>query len=62
MKFEPADDIVQRHDEAAAQLTRAILLLRKIAQLRANLSSQRLGHHATDHARCNTTDIVDLLT
>ena len=39
MKFEPADDIEQRHDEAVAQLPRAILLLRKIAQLRANRTS-----------------------
>jgi uncharacterized protein len=34
-EFEPADDIDARLDEAAAEIPRAILLLRKIAQLRA---------------------------
>ncbi len=38
-EFEPAEDIEQRLDEAAAQLPRTILLLRKIAQLRANRPS-----------------------
>jgi uncharacterized protein len=34
-EFEPAEDIEERLDEAAANIPRAILLLRKIAQLRA---------------------------
>jgi uncharacterized protein len=34
--FEPADDIDDRLDEAAAEIPRAILLLRKIAQMRAS--------------------------
>jgi len=38
-KFEPAEDFEQRLDEAAAQLPRTILLLRKIAQLRENRPS-----------------------
>jgi uncharacterized protein len=38
-QFEPAEDIEERLDEAAAQLPRAILLLRKIAQLRASRAS-----------------------
>lgn len=37
--FEPADDIENRLDDAAAQIPRAILLLRKIAQLRASRTS-----------------------
>ena len=43
-KFEPAEDIEQRLDEATAQLPRAILLLRKIAQLRANRASAIATH------------------
>lgn len=35
-EFVPAEDIEERLDEAAADIPRAILLLRKIAQLRAN--------------------------
>jgi uncharacterized protein len=35
-EFAPADDIDARLDEAAAEIPRAILLLRKIAQLRAH--------------------------
>ena len=38
-EFDPAEDIEQRLDEAAAQLPRTILLLRKIAELRANRAS-----------------------
>jgi uncharacterized protein len=38
--FEPADDIDDRLDEAAAEIPRAILLLRKIAQIRANRPSR----------------------
>jgi uncharacterized protein len=34
-EFEPAEDIEERLDEAAANIPRAILMLRKIAQLRA---------------------------
>lgn len=34
-EFEPADDIEARLDDAAADIPRAILLLRKIAQIRA---------------------------
>jgi uncharacterized protein len=37
--FEPAADIDARLDEAAAEIPRAILLLRKIAQIRANRPS-----------------------
>ncbi|MBV8093832.1 MAG: SEC-C domain-containing protein [Acetobacteraceae bacterium] len=38
-EFEPAEDIEERLDEAAANIPRAILLLRKIAQLRASRAS-----------------------
>jgi uncharacterized protein len=38
--FEPADDIDSRLDEAAAEIPRAILLLRKIAQMRATRTSR----------------------
>jgi uncharacterized protein len=38
-EFEPAEDIEERLDEAAANIPRAILLLRKIAQLRASRTS-----------------------
>ena len=38
--FEPAPDIDDRLDEAAAEIPRAILLLRKIAQIRANRPSR----------------------
>ena len=35
-EFEPADDIEERLDDAAAAIPRAVLLLRKIAKIRAN--------------------------
>jgi uncharacterized protein len=38
-EFEPAKDIEERLDQAAADIPRAILLLRKIAQLRASRPS-----------------------
>lgn len=38
--FEPAPDIDERLDEAAAEIPRAILLLRKIAELRASRTSR----------------------
>jgi uncharacterized protein len=38
-EFQPAEDIEERLDDAAAQLPRAILLLRKIAELRASRAS-----------------------
>jgi uncharacterized protein len=38
-EFEPAEDIEERLDGAAANIPRAILLLRKIAQLRASRTS-----------------------
>lgn len=38
--FEPAADIDDRLDEAAAEIPRAILLLRKIAQMRASRTSR----------------------
>jgi uncharacterized protein len=39
VEFEPAEDIDDRLDEAAADIPRAILLLRKIAQLRETRTS-----------------------
>jgi uncharacterized protein len=39
LPFEPADDIDERLDEAAAAIPRAILILRKLAQLRAPQAS-----------------------
>lgn len=38
-EFEPAEDIDERLDHAAANIPRSILLLRKIAQLRARRAS-----------------------
>jgi uncharacterized protein len=38
--FEPADDIDDRLDEAAVEIPRAILLLRKIAQMRSSRTSR----------------------
>ena len=44
--FEPAEDIDDRLDSAAAEIPRAILLLRKIAQLRASRPSPvHQAHH-----------------
>ena len=44
--IEPADDIDDRLDDAAAEIPRAILLLRKIAQLRASRPTPAHQHHA----------------
>jgi uncharacterized protein len=52
-EFEPADDIEERLDDAAAQLPRTILLLRKIAQLRASRPS---GTAATRRTKVGRND------
>jgi len=51
--FEPAADIDDRLDEAAAEIPRAILLLRKIAQMRASRPSPV---HQTSHPKIGRND------
>ncbi len=47
--FEPAAGIDDRLDEAAAEMPRATLLLRKIAQLRASLNRSARLYGARSH-------------
>ncbi|HTW54360.1 MAG TPA: UPF0149 family protein [Stellaceae bacterium] len=50
-EFEPAEDIDDRLDQAAANIPRAILLLRKIAQLRESRASLAGPTHRTKIGR-----------
>jgi uncharacterized protein len=49
--FEPAEDIDERLDEAAAQIPRAILLLKKIANIRASRPTPRPLPHRSKIGR-----------
>ncbi len=49
--FEPAEDIDDRLDEAAAQIPRAVLLLKKIANIRASRPTARHLPHRTKIGR-----------
>jgi uncharacterized protein len=51
--FEPAADIDDRLDEAAAEIPRAILLLRKIARMRASRTSPE---HPTPRSKIGRND------
>jgi uncharacterized protein len=52
-EFEPADDIEERLDDAAATIPRAVLLLRKIAKIRANRPAPAIASRSAKVGRNN---------